>query len=192
MPASHDGAIGRRWLPGHFFDPDEAGGGALVDLGCHPLYLTRLFLGGMPKSVSAEYGHVTGHAVDDNAAAVLRHRTGALGIAETGFVNPYSPFTIEVHGTTGSLLYGTPEPRLLVRSNTRGSDDPWTELPIPDSGPTPFESLGLEHPRGHRGATENVALALDLTILVDAAESICAYGNRRPRRATRAAARSER
>jgi 1,5-anhydro-D-fructose reductase (1,5-anhydro-D-mannitol-forming) len=165
---SHDGAIGRRWLPGQFFDPDEAGGGALVDLGCHPLYLTRLFLGGMPESVSAEYGRVTGHAVDDNAAAVLRHRTGALGIAETGFVNAYSPFTIEVHGTTGSLLYGTPEPRLLLCSTNRGSAEAWTELPIPDSGPTPFESW-VSNILEDTESVENVALALDLTILVDAA-----------------------
>lgn len=165
---AHDGAIGRRWLPGHFFDPDEAGGGALVDLGCHPLYLTRLFLGGMPESVSAEYGRVTGHAVDDNAAVILRHRTGALGIAETGFVTGYSPFTIEVHGTTGSLLYGTPERRLLLRTASRGSDEAWAELPIPDSAPTPFEGW-VRNILDDTEAIENVALALDLTTLVDAA-----------------------
>ena len=110
--------------------PTDAGGGALVDLGCHPLYLTRLFLGGMPESVSAEYGRVTGHAVDDNAVAVLRHRSGALGIAETGFVNPASPFTIEIHGTTGSLLYGTPEPRLMVRLASGRADGEWNEVPV--------------------------------------------------------------
>lgn len=188
---SHDGAIGRRWLPGQFFDPDEAGGGALVDLGCHPLYLTRLFLGGMPESVCAEYGHVTGLAVDDNAVAVLRHRTGALGIAETGFVNPYSPFTIEIHGTTGSLLYGTPEPRLLIRSTTRGSDDAWTELPIPDSGPTPFESWVVNILEDTE-ATENVALALDLTVLVDAANRSALTGTAVRVVPSEPAARSER
>jgi predicted dehydrogenase len=165
---SHDGAVGERWLPAQFFDPDDAGGGALVDLGCHPLYLTRTFLDGMPDSVSAVYGHVTGHAVDDNAVAVLRHRTGAFAIAETGFVNPASPFTIEVHGTKGSLLYGTPEPRLFVGSRVRGSDPEWTELPIPESGPTPFEAW-VRHIVEGTNATENIALALDLTTLVDAA-----------------------
>ncbi len=85
---AHDGAVGRQWLPARFFDADDAGGGALVDLGCHPLYLTRLFLGGMPESVSAEYGRVTGRAVDDNAVAVLRHKSGALGIAETSLRQP--------------------------------------------------------------------------------------------------------
>jgi predicted dehydrogenase len=166
---SHDWAVGRRWLPAQFFDPDEAGGGALVDLGCHPLYLTRRFLGAMPESVSATYGYVTGRAVDDNAVAILRSASGALGIAETGFVNPSSPFTIEVHGTNGSLLYGTPEPKLLVRDGPRGEDTAWAELPIPASRPTPFEQW-VSHIVEGTTATENIALALDLTLLVDAAD----------------------
>jgi predicted dehydrogenase len=166
---AHDGAVGRQWLPARFFDPDEAGGGALVDLGCHPLYLTRLFLGGMPERVSAEYGRVTGRAVDDNAVAVLQHESGALGIAETGFVNPASPFTIEIHGTTGSLLYGTPEPRLVVRIASARADGDWEEIPVPDDGPTPFEQWLAHIARGTR-ATENIALALDLTTLVEAAD----------------------
>ena len=172
---SHDGAVGRRWLPDQFFDPNEAGGGALVDLGCHPLYLTRLFLGAMPAAISAEYGHVTGRAVDDNAVAILRSRSGALGIAEAGFVNPSSPFTIEVHGTKGSLLYGTPEPRLLVRDSPGGSDAAWTELPIPASRPSPFEQW-VSHIVEGTQATENIALALDLTTLVEAADRAARTG----------------
>ena len=105
---SHDGAVGRRWLPPQFFDPEQAGGGALIDLGCHPMYLTRTFLGGMPDRLSASFGHVTGQPVEDNAVALLHYPNGAIGVAEAGFVNPHSPFTIEVHGTQGSLLYGTP------------------------------------------------------------------------------------
>lgn len=166
---AHDGAVGRRWLPARFFDPDDAGGGALVDLGCHPLYLTRLFLGGMPESVSAEYGRVTGRPVDDNAVAVLRHGSGALGIAETSFVNPASPFTIEIHGTTGSLLYGTPQPRLMLRLGSARADGEWNEVPVPHDGPTPFEQW-LAHIADGTPATENVDLALDLTTLVDAAD----------------------
>jgi 1,5-anhydro-D-fructose reductase (1,5-anhydro-D-mannitol-forming) len=169
---SHDGAIGRRWLPARFFDPAEAGGGALVDLGCHPLYLTRLFLGGMPASVTAAYGRITAQAVDDNAVAVLRHPSGALGIAETGFVNPSSPFSIEIHGTAGSLLYGTPQPRLLVRTPTAGAvdaDAAWDQRPVPEDGPTPFEQW-VTHIKDGTTEPENVALALDLTTLVDAAD----------------------
>jgi predicted dehydrogenase len=165
---SHDGAVGRRWLPARFFEPEEAGGGALVDLGCHPLYLTRLFLGVMPESISAEFGRVTGQAVDDNSVAIMRSPSGAIGIAETGFVNPASPFTVEIHGTEGSLLYGTPEAKLLISAGSRGDDMRWEELPIPASAPSPFEQW-VGHVADGSDATENVALALDLTSLVDAA-----------------------
>jgi predicted dehydrogenase len=165
---SHDGAVGRPWLPGQFFDPDEAGGGALIDLGCHPMYLTRLFLGGMPDRLTASYGHVTGRAVEDNAVAVLSSGSGALGVVEAGFVNPQSPFTIEVHGTKGSLLYGTPEARLLVRSKPAGRDDAWTELPLPGRAPGPFDQW-VSHIEKGTVATENIALAVDLTTLMDAA-----------------------
>jgi 1,5-anhydro-D-fructose reductase (1,5-anhydro-D-mannitol-forming) len=165
---SHDGAIGQRWLPAQFFDPDQAGGGALIDLGCHPMYLARLFLGGMPDRVAASYGHVTGHAVEDNAVALLHYPTGAIGVVEAGFVNPHSPFTIEIHGTEGSLLYGTPEPRLLVRSAPLGGDDHWTELRLPDGAPGPFDQW-VGHIEQDTIATENIALAVELTTLMDAA-----------------------
>jgi predicted dehydrogenase len=165
---SHDGAVGRRWLPELFFDPEQAGGGALIDLGCHPMYLTRLFLGGMPDRLTASYGHVTGRAVEDNAVALLHYPSGAIGVVEAGFVNPHSPFTIEVHGTEGSLLYGTPEARLLVKSRPQGRDDKWTELPLPDRAPGPFDQW-VSHIEQDTLATENIALAVDLTTLMDAA-----------------------
>ncbi|MET0695474.1 MAG: Gfo/Idh/MocA family oxidoreductase, partial [Propionibacteriaceae bacterium] len=44
---SHDGAVDG-WLPDRFFDPAPSVGGALTDLGCHPVYLTQLFLGANP------------------------------------------------------------------------------------------------------------------------------------------------
>jgi len=165
---SHDGAVGRRWLPPEFFDPEQAGGGALIDLGCHPMYLNRLFLGGMPDRLSASFGHVTGQPVEDNAVALLHYPSGAIGVAEAGFVNPHSPFTIEVHGTQGSLLYGTPEPRLLVRSVPASRDDDWIELPLPDRAPGPFEQW-VDHIEQGTVATENIALAVELTTLMDAA-----------------------
>jgi 1,5-anhydro-D-fructose reductase (1,5-anhydro-D-mannitol-forming) len=164
---SHDGALPPGWLPAHFFDQEQAGGGALIDLGCHPMYLTRVFLGGMPESVTATYGHVTRRAVEDNAVAVLRYPTGAFGLAEAGFVNRHSPFTIEIHGTEASLMYGTPDARLLV-SGSGGRDDTWSEVPLPDPLPSPFDQW-VSHIEQGTTATENIALALDLTTLMDAA-----------------------
>jgi predicted dehydrogenase len=99
---------------------------------------------------------------------VLSSGSGALGVVEAGFVNPQSPFTIEVHGTKGSLLYGTPEARLLVRSKPAGRDDAWTELPLPGRAPGPFDQW-VSHIEKGTVATENIALAVDLTTLMDAA-----------------------
>jgi 1,5-anhydro-D-fructose reductase (1,5-anhydro-D-mannitol-forming) len=164
---SHDGALGEGWLPPQFFDPVEAGGGALIDLGCHPMYLTRLFLGAMPHRVTALFGHLTDRPVEDNAVAVLGLGNGALGIVEAGFVNRTSPFSIEVHGTDGSLFYGTPHPTLLRRTSRDGGEA-WAEVPIPEDALTPFQQW-IGHIEDGSKAVENLALAVDLTTLMEAA-----------------------
>jgi 1,5-anhydro-D-fructose reductase (1,5-anhydro-D-mannitol-forming) len=164
---SHDGALGEGWLPAHFFDPTQAGGGALVDLGCHPMYLTRLFLGEMPDRITAIFGHLTDRPVEDNAVALLGGRTGALGVVEAGFVNRNSPFSIEVHGTDGSLFYGTPQTRLVLRTSGEGTAEE-VEMSIPDDAPSPFEQW-VSHIEDGTKAVENIALAVDLTTLMDAA-----------------------
>jgi predicted dehydrogenase len=161
---AHGGAI-EGWLPEHFYDPAATAGGALIDLGCHPMYLARLFLGRMPETVTASFGHVTEHAVEDNAVAVLRCDNGTLGVVEASFTSPSSPFSIEVHGTAGSLLYGAPEPRL--RLSTGGE---WQELPVPPRTGTPFDRFVRHVAEGTRDE-ENLALGLDLTRLMAAATS---------------------
>ncbi|RXZ78291.1 gfo/Idh/MocA family oxidoreductase [Paenibacillaceae bacterium] len=162
---SHNGAIAG-WLPEHFYNAEQCGGGALIDLGCHPMYLTRLFLG-MPDSVSAHYGYVSGKEVEDNAVAVLKYSNGALGIVEAGFVNAHSPFSIEIHGTEGTLLYGTPEPKLLLRSN-KNDAGAWTELAADKTEISAFDQF-VQHVQNNTEATENVGLAVDLTALMESA-----------------------
>jgi 1,5-anhydro-D-fructose reductase (1,5-anhydro-D-mannitol-forming) len=170
---SHGGALGDQpWLPARFFDPAQTAGGALIDLGCHPMYLTRLFLGGLPARVSASYGHITARAVEDNAVAVLEYPSGALGVVEAGFVNRCSPFTIEVHGTDASLLYGTPERRLLFRDQ---SGDAWAELPEAPPSPPPFAQFVL-HIQQETKAAENTGIGADLTRLMEAANRSAATG----------------
>jgi 1,5-anhydro-D-fructose reductase (1,5-anhydro-D-mannitol-forming) len=165
---SHGGAVGEGWLPEHFYDPEQCGGGALIDLGCHPMYLARLFAGRLPDSVSASYGHVTGRSVEDNAVAVLRYPGGTLAVVEAGFATTHSPFTIEIHGTHGSLLFGTPEPRLLVRSPARNDGSEWVELPVPADEPSAFDQW-VAHIEAGTKPVENVELGLDLTRLMEAA-----------------------
>jgi len=173
---SHDGAVRTAehpegWLPAHFFDPAESAGGVLTDFGCHPLYLLRLFLG-MPESVSASYGYATDREVEDNAAVTLRYADGALGIAEASFLGSHSPFEVEAHGTGGSLLYGTPDERLLL--HVKGSEG-WAPLDLPPDGLSPFE-LWVDHARRGEPMPENLSIATDLSALVEASNLSAAEG----------------
>ncbi|MDF2714863.1 MAG: oxidoreductase [Paenibacillus sp.] len=164
---SHGGAVAN-WLPAHFYNLEQTGGGALIDLGCHPMYLTRLFLG-LPESVTANYGYVTGKEVEDNAVAVLRYPNGALGIVEAGFVNKFSPFTLELHGTEGSLLFGTPDNRIVLRTSKLGEEasKSWSVKQLPANRATAIQQW-VGHIRNNTVASENIALALDLTKLMEA------------------------
>ncbi len=166
---SHNGALPNEqnqngWLPEHFYNAAEATGGAMIDLGCHPMYLTRLFLG-MPDAVSANYGYVTKRDVEDNAVATLHYANGAVGIVEAGFVNRHSPFAIEVHGTEGSLLYSTHDNKLLLRT---GSSDKWQKVRQPKEKPKAFDQW-VKAIQKNRITHENIALAKDLSVLMEAA-----------------------
>ncbi|GCE48149.1 putative dehydrogenase [Thermosporothrix hazakensis] len=170
---SHNGAIPTEqapngWLPAHFFSKEQCGGGALIDLGCHPMYLARLFMGRMPESVSAHYGYVTGREVEDNAVATLHYPDGAIGVVEAGFVNRFSPFSIEIHGTEGSILYGLPERELHVRSPKIEGGKHWEVITnLPEDQPRPFAQW-ITHIQENTTATENIQMALDLTTLMEA------------------------
>ncbi|XID92913.1 Gfo/Idh/MocA family protein [Paenibacillaceae bacterium WGS1546] len=160
---SHNGAVAD-WLPAHFYSKEQCGGGALIDLGCHPMYLVRWFLG-MPESVSASFGYVTGKEVEDNAVAVLRYPDGAIGIVEAGFVNSHSPFSIELHGTEGTLLFGFPDEKPVVRTNL-GSGE-WETLEL-DARLQSAYGQWVDHIRNGTEAEDNVAAAVDLTRLMEA------------------------
>ena len=161
------------WLPERFYDPVAAGGGALIDLGAHPLYLARTLLG-MPERVSAAYGSVTGRAVEDQAVVTLHYPNGAIGVAEVSFV-ARSALTIEVNGTAGNLLYGGSEPRLWVRRLQSATDSgEWTEdQALPPDDPSPFAQW-ITHLRQGTRSDANVQLALDLSALAEAANRAAA------------------
>lgn len=155
-------------LPAHFFNLEQTGGGALMDLGCHPMYLARLFLG-FPESVHASFGYVTGKEVEDSAVAVLRYPSGALGIVEAGFVNSYSQFVLEVQGTEGSLSYSRQDDKLYVRgAKFEGAAKEWREMTdMPSALPSSFDQW-VTHIQQGTIAYANIGLALDLTRLMEA------------------------
>ena len=91
------------WLPDYWYDKSQAAGGAMMDLGCHPMYLLAYFLG-KPKRVTGLYTAPFGKPVDENAVAVAEFANGAIGVAETSLISRNSPQTLEIYGTEGSFI----------------------------------------------------------------------------------------
>src|SRR5690625_2710129 len=104
---AHNGAVATEgsttgWLPERFFHKEEAGGGSMIDLGAHPIYLANRF-GGNPQAAYARLEKVNS-SVDDNSALLVDYDSGVLGIIETSFLSHGSPFQFELYGTEGTLM----------------------------------------------------------------------------------------
>ena len=112
------GTLGRPlWLRGReahfgphspwFFQRALAGGGALVDMGCHLIGLFNLILGGLPEAVFAHTATLH-HDTDceDNAFALLRYPGGAIGQCEASWTQRGGmAVAFEVQGADGFLSY---------------------------------------------------------------------------------------
>lgn len=125
---AHNGAVPfegnpNGWLPNHFFNKEECGGGALIDLGAHPIYLTNR-LAGSAKAVTARLQKTLGHDVDDNAVVIVEYESGVLGTLETGFLSNGSPFQLELYGTEGTLLIEDQNIRLKSKQLGEGWNVP--------------------------------------------------------------------
>jgi 1,5-anhydro-D-fructose reductase (1,5-anhydro-D-mannitol-forming) len=130
---AHDGAL-RNWLPAHFFDEKACGGGAMIDLGAHGMYLSRWLLG-EPRRCTSIFNSITGRAVEDNAVSVIEFDNNAVAINETSFVSWGGAYTVEIDGSRGGFqMLSTRNVR--VRSN---DDKAWraAELPPDEALPIP-------------------------------------------------------
>ena len=112
---AHNGASAG-WLPPHFYEPATCGGGAMMDLGAHPMYLARWILG-KPTRITSTFNDRTGHAVEDNSVCLIEFESKAIAVVETSFVSTHSPGCLELYGTEGALIIGGPEGRAQIRSN---------------------------------------------------------------------------
>ena len=97
---AHDGALAG-WLPDRFFDAGAALGGALTDLGCHPVVLMLAFMGREPAIRSSP---PTARSPDAGwrtwQSTTASFSGGGVGLAETSFVDP-GHFEFEVTGASG-------------------------------------------------------------------------------------------
>ena len=132
----HAGAVDG-WLPDGFLSRAQAGGGAVIDLGVHGFYLSRLFHGSFPSTVTCRVSHLTGREVEDNAIVVLEYPDGSASVLETSLTaGPDDARWAEVHGTKGTALIDPRDPTVVVRTTDGAA---WEQRPLLPPWPTPLE-----------------------------------------------------
>ncbi|MBR0464818.1 MAG: Gfo/Idh/MocA family oxidoreductase [Clostridia bacterium] len=143
MRTAHDGSSGG-WLPDYWYDLTKAGGGAMMDLGCHPNY-TAAYLMGKPKKIASIFNSTYAPQGEDNAVSVIEFESGAIGVLETGFVTPFSRSPIEIQGTEGSItIQGG---KVSIRSKKLGVDGTVIVEKLPAARPAPLRQWidAVEH-----------------------------------------------
>jgi predicted dehydrogenase len=85
-------------VPDHRLFDLALGGGALLDLGVYPLQLCSLVLG--TPDATAACGSIGETGVDEQVAAVLHHRGGALGVVKAA-IRTAMACTARISGTDG-------------------------------------------------------------------------------------------
>lgn len=131
---AHGGSIAN-WLPPHFYNAQECGGGAMIDLGAHGMYLSRWLLG-KPIKINSTFNKLSGREVEDNAISVIEFENKALAINETSFVSWGGSYTVEVDGTKGGFLMASSND-VRVRY---GADKNWhaaESMPVDEESPIP-------------------------------------------------------
>lgn len=168
---AHDGAL-KNWLPEHFYDPQACGGGAMIDLGAHGMYLASWLLGA-PLRISSTFNSLTQRAVEDNCVSVIEFLSGAIAINETSFVSGGGAFSLEIDGTEGGLRMTAPREPIMVRSARSGDVRLWSARECPRSTPMPIVqwlAAIAGEPDARRNASEfGLDVALTLTAMMEAA-----------------------
>ncbi|MBQ7230647.1 MAG: Gfo/Idh/MocA family oxidoreductase [Oscillospiraceae bacterium] len=153
----HSGST-RGWLPVHFYNAEQCGGGAMIDLGAHGMYLTHWILG-MPLTAKSAFtvAHDTPKNIDsveDNAVTVMTFESGAIALNETGFVSEHSPLVLEVSGEKG---YVKMEGKTVVKCST-ATEGKTEEVPQGENLPLPIDQFVTGKPLPGFGMAEAKAL----------------------------------
>jgi predicted dehydrogenase len=93
-----------------FYDINQSGGGALMDMGCHGIAWFRWMLGGQPK-VRNVYAHMQNGLIhgqrtraEENSVCTVEFEDGAIGIAENSWAKHGGmDDRVEVYGTDGVI-----------------------------------------------------------------------------------------
>ena len=132
----HNGALAG-WLPDYWYDPETTGGGAMMDLGAHPMYLARWMLG-KPTRIQSMFNDRTGHPVEDNSVCTIEFENKAIAISETSLVSPMTPAILEVYGTKGVIMAIDNDIRIKTEESDKFVEGGWVVPKLPEALPHPI------------------------------------------------------
>jgi len=90
-----------------FWDVERAGGGVVLDMGCHSIHSICWTIGAWPEAVTAtmgRYAHAEKGLGEDHSTVILHFPGGAIGIAENSWAMPGGNDYLEVYGPKGRLV----------------------------------------------------------------------------------------
>jgi len=90
-----------------FWDVERAGGGVVLDMGCHSIHSICWTFGAWPEAVTAtmgRYAHAEKGLGEDHSTVILHFPGGAIGIAENSWAMPGGNDYLEVYGPKGRLV----------------------------------------------------------------------------------------
>ncbi|MBO5415517.1 MAG: Gfo/Idh/MocA family oxidoreductase [Clostridia bacterium] len=138
---SHSGSV-KGWLPAHFYNREQCGGGAMIDHGAHGMYLIHWLLG-MPVCASSALTVATTSEdaleknidrVEDNSVTVMKFENGAIAINESSFVTKYSPMFFEIYGEDGYVCMDKDS----VKKCSESTGGALVELELEEELPSPI------------------------------------------------------
>ena len=112
-------------------DPDQGGGGSLMDLGSHGVDLLRYIIGEV-NQVSAFCNTVVhGYDVEETGTVMLRFENGAQGFIDTSFAAAGCDLVLEVYGTDGWVWVYNDDGwkiKLSINGDSQVIDSPFEDL----------------------------------------------------------------
>lgn len=96
------GAVVHNHLPDYWFDKEQAGGGATLDLGCHGFTLLPFFCG-EPKKITCLMNEKYQSGIDEQSSTIIEFESGVLATAQVSMIGTSLDNYLELVGTKGLI-----------------------------------------------------------------------------------------
>lgn len=134
----HPYALTDEKLMERFYQKDEAGAGAMFDMGHHAVHVLLWFMG-KPTQTAGIFSRYTEKGkkndIDDVSTAIFQFENGSIGVAETGWVCPGGQNIFELYGTKGFLRWDCDGLRYRLSSGD------WIKISNDELPPAPIHPL---------------------------------------------------